>query len=210
MNSENRKMFEAGLLKCLEVNSKNSDLKNFVNKFCSLEIRNNSIIITYKHKEEVNGFSCNDIAYKGIGYSHYPLEEQYSRFNINSDNCLLEISFIQKTTRELYSFYFEGNPSTVIKVHDTLKMYLTSNDNYKKNCFVATVIYEDIDSYEVRILREWRDEVLQNYYLGRVFIKYYYKFGKKISETIEPHTRLRILIKQVLDRFIKKYIIKSN
>lgn len=49
MNSEDRKMFEAGLLKCLEVNSKNSDLKNFVNKFCSLEIRNNSIIITYKH-----------------------------------------------------------------------------------------------------------------------------------------------------------------
>lgn len=80
----------------------------------------------------------------------------------------------------------------------------------RKKCFVATVIYEDIDSYEVRILREWRDEVLQNYYLGRVFIKYYYKFGKKISETIEPHPRLRNFLKQVLDRFIKKYIIKSN
>lgn len=47
----------------------------------------------------------------------------------------------------------------------------------KEGCFIATACYGDYDAPEVRLLRRYRDEVLQQSIPGRLFIRLYYFFS---------------------------------
>jgi ribosomal protein L7/L12 len=46
----------------------------------------------------------------------------------------------------------------------------------KKGCFIATACYGDYNAPEVKLLRHYRDEVLQQSVPGRAFIKYIIPF----------------------------------
>jgi len=72
------------------------------------------------------------------------------------------------------------------------------------SCFIATVVYEDINCEEVQKLRNWRDASLRKNVFGRMIIKVYYTIGEKLSQIIKPHLFARRLIKIVLDALVKK------
>jgi len=57
------------------------------------------------------------------------------------------------------------------------------------DCFVATAVYRDVNAPQVQVLREFRDEVLKNNYLGKAFVNFYYSGAGKTTAN-----------------FIKKYI----
>lgn len=78
----------------------------------------------------------------------------------------------------------------------------------KKGCFIATACYGDYHAPEVKLLRHYRDQVLQRSTLGRAFIKVYYTFSPPLanilsrSETGKKLVRTYFLVP--LLRFIKQ------
>ena len=70
-------------------------------------------------------------------------------------------------------------------------------------CFIATAVYGDIDHPDVRILRDFRDEVLSASIRGRWFISAYYLVPPKLVRFLNGaivKKSVRLLIMQPLLR----------
>jgi len=77
-----------------------------------------------------------------------------------------------------------------------------------KNCYIATVCYEDIDAPEVEQLRNFRDNYLALSPSGIKFIDFYYRISPKIASWMENKKILNKAVKVLLlNPIIKK--IKS-
>jgi hypothetical protein len=76
-----------------------------------------------------------------------------------------------------------------------------------QSCFVATVVYGDINAQELDLLRHYRDNVLMNTFLGRAFVDLYYgNAGERIAEFVKTHARFTIpAIKRGLDGLIGRH-----
>ena len=77
----------------------------------------------------------------------------------------------------------------------------------EKSCFVATVVYESGDCWELEQLRKWRDSTLKKYLMGKIYIYFYYKFGYSLSKLIKANKLLKKLTKNVIDKLIHKVIV---
>lgn len=74
-------------------------------------------------------------------------------------------------------------------------------------CYIATMAYGNYDHPQVIELRTFRDEFLSKSYLGRNFIKLYYKYSPLLVEKLKDKTKTNDIIRTLLDQFIK--IIKK-
>lgn len=79
---------------------------------------------------------------------------------------------------------------------------LGQKNSGKKACFVATVAYGDEDCIELDKLRAFRDNRLKEYSFGRVFTKFYYRYGHHASAYLVKRPFLRKLVKKILDFFV--------
>lgn len=61
-------------------------------------------------------------------------------------------------------------------------------------CFVATAVYGNETHFNLIVLRSFRDNFLQNYRLGRKFIKFYYAHGPKLADRVSVSRILKSLI----------------
>lgn len=73
----------------------------------------------------------------------------------------------------------------------------------QKSCYIATMVYEDINHPQVELLRQFRDNVLIKSFIGRVFIKYYYQYSPSLVEKLKNYKKTNYIIKRVLDLIIK-------
>lgn len=73
----------------------------------------------------------------------------------------------------------------------------------KGACYIATMAYGYYDHPQVIILREFRDEVLNNSIMGRWFIKFYYYFSPKLVVKLKDNKSINSIIRISLNRFIK-------
>lgn len=71
-------------------------------------------------------------------------------------------------------------------------------------CFIATVIYQDINAPEVVALRQWRDQVLRYKPLGNLLIQIYYSYGSYLAKLIDKSSTLRRIAKLLMDAFVSK------
>ena len=55
----------------------------------------------------------------------------------------------------------------------------------KGGCFIATAVYGSYNAPEVIILRKFRDNFLLNYFMGRIFITFYYKISPPIAYKVK-------------------------
>lgn len=69
-------------------------------------------------------------------------------------------------------------------------------------CFVATVAYGDPNHSDVVFLRTYRDDVLQKYQVGRVFIRWYCKYGPTLGAIVGQSLLLRNTSKYVITRIV--------
>jgi len=74
-------------------------------------------------------------------------------------------------------------------------------------CYIATMAYGDYNHPQVLELRTFRDDFLSKSYLGRNFIKLYYKYSPLLVEKLKDKAKTNDLIRTLLDQFIK--IIKK-
>jgi len=72
-------------------------------------------------------------------------------------------------------------------------------DFVKNPCFIATAVYGDYYAPEVIALRRFRDESLNPYTAGRIFIKAYYRLSPPIAKFVSQHPLLASAIKPLLD-----------
>ena len=92
---------------------------------------------------------------------------------------------------------FEENNKKIMQQQRNIPQYERPVD---KRCYIATAIF-GMSSPETLFLRKWRDGFLKKYYLGRAFIKYYYKISPTLIRLspswIKPFVKinLKILIK---------------
>ena len=72
----------------------------------------------------------------------------------------------------------------------------------KKGCYVATCVYGSYDCPEVWTLRRFRDEILGNTLLGRLFIALYYAVSPTLVRLFGGTRWFRFVCKRRLDRLV--------
>lgn len=81
----------------------------------------------------------------------------------------------------------------------------TTQSTAKSNgCYVATCVYGSYDCPQVWTLRRFRDNYLENYILGRMFIKLYYAISPTIVKIFGENKKFVSFNKNILDRIILK------
>lgn len=70
-------------------------------------------------------------------------------------------------------------------------------------CYIATMAYGDYNHPQVVQLRNFRDNRLANYYIGREFIRFYYWLSPKIVECSKNNSFIVQTSRKILDIFIK-------
>lgn len=74
----------------------------------------------------------------------------------------------------------------------------------ESKCFIATACYRDIFSKEVVFFRSYRDNVLRENIIGRLFIKFYYRTSPFIYNYLFNNPFLSDKIKVVLDYIYRR------
>ncbi|MCM8766744.1 MAG: fibronectin type III domain-containing protein [Candidatus Omnitrophica bacterium] len=72
-------------------------------------------------------------------------------------------------------------------------------------CFIASVCFGE-NSWQVKILKEFRDRILLKSNFGRKFVKFYYKISPQISEYLKNH-KVFILTTKILLYFVIIFIM---
>ena len=70
-------------------------------------------------------------------------------------------------------------------------------------CYIATMVYGDYEHPQVLVLREFRDNFLGKFLLGRSFIRFYYKYSPGWVKSLEHNKMINKSIEKVLNAFIK-------
>lgn len=72
-----------------------------------------------------------------------------------------------------------------------------------EGCYIATMVYGDYSHPQVLKLRSFRDGTLSKSYLGRTFIKVYYRYSPLWVERLKDKPKINEVIHKLLDHFIK-------
>jgi hypothetical protein len=75
-------------------------------------------------------------------------------------------------------------------------------------CFIATAACGSLESPEVRILREFRDEVLEKSTLGTALVRFYYSFSPPIARALDRSAVCRRLVRDYFIRPVAQRVIK--
>lgn len=78
----------------------------------------------------------------------------------------------------------------------------TTSTSSSGGCYIATAAYGSYDCPEVYVLRRFRDDVLKQSLLGRVFVKSYYTISPKIIKTFGKSSKFNSFNRLWLDRFV--------
>ncbi len=73
----------------------------------------------------------------------------------------------------------------------------------EEGCYIATAVYGGYDKKEVVALRSYRDEVLREYLIGRLFIKAYYKLSPPLADFLKDADFLNSKVKLLLDKVVE-------
>jgi hypothetical protein len=65
------------------------------------------------------------------------------------------------------------------------------------------MVYGSYEHPKVFVLRQFRDEVLQNSMFGRWFIKTYYHYSPKFVEKLKDKQTINTIIRNLLNQIIK-------
>ena len=101
--------------------------------------------------------------------------------------------------------YLPMYPSTKTRYQENLNtlngMYNRSNSG-GGGCYIATMVYGNYDHPQVMVLRDFRDNFLSNYSIGRNFIQFYYKYSPSWVEAMKNMKGANLFIRFVLNKII--------
>jgi len=68
----------------------------------------------------------------------------------------------------------------------------------QKKCFIATAAFGSPMEPQVELLRDFRDEVLGRFWIGKKFIRFYYQNSPPLAQFIAEHDGLRAVVRGLL------------
>lgn len=95
---------------------------------------------------------------------------------------------------------FDANRAILSK---NIISYSQSSNKGGGKCYIATMVYGDYDAPEVRVLRAFRDNVLEQFRLGRLFIRAYYALSPFFVRCFNNVECVHTSIKFILDRIVR-------
>ncbi len=114
--------------------------------------------------------------------------------------------------------YSRGQGAVVTKIRkyikkaknkSLIKQLFNNTKNLKSGCFIATAVFDEPYSVELTVLRNFRDQALKKYKLGRSFVYYYYKYSPSIANKIRNNYFIKTPVKYCL-KFISFLLVKLN
>jgi tetratricopeptide (TPR) repeat protein len=184
------------------------NLHQFGNAIADIE---SAISFISKNKSKLHGFIISDIyttkgfilakqkrypeAIKEFEYSLEILEKE-KKHEKNLNKILPD----KPSVRKYYKKSFDDRKNEILGYIESSKKGMTNP--VSSPCFIATEVYGE-SSYQVSILKKWRDEYLLNKILGRVFVKIYYFFSRKLICIIHNNKSLRKFFRIFIDILIK-------
>lgn len=145
--------------------------------------------------------------------NHY----QYNSHNMNECRDLLKsilhIEMTPKTNSHLKknlavivrNVEIDGGSKEEARIIRAANLSSGGNNSSSGGCYVATMVYGDYEHPQVLVLREFRDNFLAQFLLGRSFIRFYYKFSPGWVKSLEHNKMINKSIKKALNAFIKIY-----
>ena len=77
-------------------------------------------------------------------------------------------------------------------------------------CYIATAVYGDYSAPEVVSFRKYRDKVLLNRFVGRLFVRTYYAIGPLLVKIFDKNEFIKQQMKKFLDWLLPKVKRKLN
>ena len=81
--------------------------------------------------------------------------------------------------------------------------YKEPEQKQTSGCFIATAAYGTPFAEEIDVLRNWRDEVLEASYPGRLFIRAYYSLSPPVADNISESDGKRKIVRIALGPIVK-------
>lgn len=168
----------------------------------------------FKHVIEVD--PTNAEAFWGMYLCELATADYYARLNAGMQRCWLDYYNAVKEANEKYArrAMQYATPekraeyeAIVNRNQSDAHSKLEEIDRRSKNsggCYIATAVYGSYQAYEVLELRKFRDEVLAQSFLGRLFIKTYYFLSPPIANWLKNAHRTNAFVKKILDSFVRK------
>lgn len=122
------------------------------------------------------------------------LKEGFVRGAVNHYSKTMNVSKEEATTY-VEKFIVDNNLTDKVK---------------RKGCFVATACYNDYNAYEVKILRQYRDENLERTTFGRTLTSIYYFISPTLANQIAKSDRTKKVIRKFLLNPLVKRIEKKK
>lgn len=91
---------------------------------------------------------------------------------------------------------------------ERVKVFLASAGKTSR-CFIATAAYQSPNHSDVMFLRNYRDSVLKQSFLGRKFIYFYYRYSPKVACILDRHEFLKAPTRWAL-KFVIKCVRQKN
>jgi hypothetical protein len=98
--------------------------------------------------------------------------------------------------------HYNTNHSTLKSIASQLGI-ATGGSSGSSGCYIATMAYGSYEHPQVMILRQFRDDVLYKFILGRWFIKFYYHYSPKLVKLLKNKQFVNKSIRSMLNQFIK-------
>lgn len=73
----------------------------------------------------------------------------------------------------------------------------------KEGCFIATATYENINAYEVLLLRRFRDNILKKNFVGRLGVNIYYLFSPYVAWLIGKSKIAKLFARGIINVIVK-------
>ena len=86
---------------------------------------------------------------------------------------------------------------------DAVSAPRSTGSSGSSGCYIATMAYGSYDHPQVIILRKFRDNTLSKSFLGKVFIKIYYKCSPVLVKYLSNKSLANKVIRTILDKTIK-------
>ncbi|MCK5294647.1 MAG: hypothetical protein KAJ49_08350, partial [Arcobacteraceae bacterium] len=128
---------------------------------------------------------------------------QYIDNIFSADGRTVNYTSIENNTTRLKIYFFEDTFSD--GESDSILSGVKGNTP-KEGCFIATAAYGSYFEKDVKVLRDFRDNILLTNIIGEEFVSLYYKYSPSIATTIAQNEFLKTIIRTLLTPIV--YIIK--
>lgn len=162
---------------------------------------------------------------KSVNSIIYPDHNLYKKYNNEEEFYLYKtyfnkhnITFNSEKTSQInlkVENEIKSRVKSIIKTHlekekreNEHKILTQKKAEQQNQCYIATMIYKNPEHINIIRLKLFRDNYLKSFLIGRVFIKYYYKYSPLFVASFKNNKTVNKIIKYFLDKIIQ--ILPSN